>query len=129
MNKFWHGNETVVHAKLVILPEHLKYDDYDLTNSDEVFDLIKSKSVRPYIIVYREHHSPIFVEPGYIDIPADTLKRIVDNNYHCVVAIQDMPNVKFDHNGECLACDCWPSDCECFTARIEEGKALIYNRY
>ena len=23
-----------------------------------------------------------------------------------------MKPCKFDHNGECLICDCWPSDCQ-----------------
>lgn len=126
MKRVTHNKETCVKAKLIILPEYLNYDDYDLTNADEVYDLIKSKSVRPYIIVFRDRVTPVIVDPRNIDITLEDLKMIIKWDGDCYVAIQPMKDVKYDHNSECLRCDCWPSDCECWEARIENGKALIY---
>ena len=49
-------------------------------------------------------------------LPIVTLRYVEDKPQGLLQADEVVGNVfqlpcKFDHNGECLICDCWPSDC------------------
>ena len=74
-------------------------------------DLVKfSEEDKPFEVRYCVDSEGAYY--GLIDPKDDTwgYKLSTDNEYEVVGNIFELP-CKPDHNGECIVCDCWLSDC------------------
>lgn len=79
--------------------------------------------------VMRDNHADDSELKYFTDIWSDKYVSIIEAivfecEGKCSIAVRNT-SPGFDHNGECLECDAWPSDCECFRVRT----AVEYPEY
>lgn len=79
------------------------------------------------IAVMKDNHGDDSELKYFTEIDESIIEAIVfENEGKCSIEVQNL-SPGFDHNGECLGCDAWPSECECFRVRTaEEYKEYFY---
>ena len=77
------------------------------------------------IAVMKDNHGDDSELKYFTEIDNSIIEAIVfENDGECIIEVENLSE-GFDHNGECLSCDAWPSDCECFRVKT----AVEYQDY